>query len=194
MQITEVDFSQTNIKDQGVNIRAKILGAGALKYKIIVNTYDSGFINITAPTNINRDIPAESFTLGPNLLTLNLSNPDESEEELFTYSIIKENRDTFSYQRRMEHDRSHTLSGTVLKHGEGIGLTNLGTGNVTVKIPTEGKGRIQNVSLVEENSGIVVGQLEIPKVLVGTVGDLKLKEAPIDNSVEDILSIEVTTA
>jgi hypothetical protein len=194
MEITNVIFSSTNIKDQGITLTATISGAGALKYKISVNSFDTGFTNITPPTTINRSIPANDFILGNNLVTLKVTNLDETIEELFTYNIIKEDRDTFTYQRRLEHDQSHSLNGLNLQRGEGIAIEGLGQGSVTVKIPTEGKARVQNITSSEVNSGIVVGNLEIPMLNLGVVGEYSLREAPIDNSVEDILSIGVSEA
>lgn len=183
IEINNVAISPTNIwgGDGTLNIQASINYTSTVKYYVSVNEYESTITTTTPPATISLNIPFSEFNVGNNDLVLTVTNEAETETETFEYNIIKEDRDTFTMLRRLEHDPSHSMtSNTVLKHGQGIGLSGTGIGSIVINVPTDGKSRVQAITPEVDNTGTFEVSRIIQMSIVGNLGDGRLFEKEID--------------
>ena len=121
-------------------------------YSVYINStlLDSG--NILTPINKTVSIDGSNLDLGNNNLEL-IINEGKDDESIFTYTVIKEDRDTFTLTDRFQYDKSYQFIDNVsLNTGNGITLSSdLTEGEVIIQVPTEGKYKVTNISPVTSN-------------------------------------------
>ncbi|SNS21543.1 hypothetical protein SAMN05446037_100661 [Anaerovirgula multivorans] len=194
--ISAAGFSRTNIWDtdaSNVVLTCEVTSDGGIgiNYALIVNGVDitSGDTQST-PADLSLQISTENLTLTDNTVLLTVTDANGL-TNTFSYSIIKEDRDTFTFQRRFQHDLSPTTTGDViLDHGEGFTFEGEGAGEVSLQVPTEGKAKIQSIEV--EASEDKEEEIEIAEDMIFkyAVGEGRVHEYQLDlNRFKDILSI-----
>ena len=189
-EIKDVTFSKTNVWDADADLIINFTSSVEGSYSVSVNGTILEGDNL-AEENISVSIPISTFNLGDNTVTIAISNVGETVTDTFTYNIIKENRDTFSLQRRLQHDLSPVLTGNAtLKIGEGIAVSE-GVGEVVLTLPTLGKARVSGVLVEQENVGEQAFVLTESMTFVQDEGEGKMYEKELNLNFKDILSITV---
>ena len=180
IDITEI--SQTNLwagdLTGNINIKFNLYyddeSSESVEYTIGANSFTETS-TITTPSIVSVDIPKSNFELGSNVINIGAGG------EEYNYDIIKEDRDTFTLERRLQHDTSHTLTNTKLIHGEGIGLTNT-EGSVVIQIPTGGKAKVESVGVNVDADVVSTDELEFNMDYQYGSGTGKVYEKGIDLS------------
>ena len=117
-------------------------------YCVYINDNLTEEREITTPENVSLTINGSDLSTGNNTLDIYIDEGTENEKS-FTYTLIKEDRDTFTITDRFQYDKSYEFTGDVkLDTDNYITLANnTGEGEVIINIPTEGKYKITNVSI-----------------------------------------------
>lgn len=103
----------------------------------------TGFIS--TPARITESIPIMRFSEKENLLELIVID-ELGLETHFSYIIKKENRDTFTFKRVFDFKEDYITDENIeVIYGRGLTLKEIGTGEVNIEIPTEGKSKISNI-------------------------------------------------
>ena len=84
---------------------------------------------------------------------------NEVESTAFEYTITKENRDTFTMNRRMQYDGSHELSDDA-KLDPGVGIT--GVGEAIIELKTDGKYKVEDIEATTEEESEPMTATEQP--------------------------------
>lgn len=114
-------------------------------YQVTMNGYDSGLILLdSTKKDLSVDIPLNYFNMGDNIVNLRYAVPGKN-FKLFTYTITKEDRDTFIIKRPLDRDTSHLdpLSISVTS-GTDAKIENT---NVSISIPNDILKTITNSDL-----------------------------------------------
>lgn len=152
-------FSETNISGDSGNLIIDFdvleldenLAKKLHDYVIELNgqIMQTGITSAESRTSVS--IPKLAFTLGPSNIKITvteIANPLDIYSS--TYIVTKEDRDTFVYNRKFQHDKSPQLIDDVyIKTEEGISIkNNNGSGYVALEIPTIGKASISNIKVL----------------------------------------------
>lgn len=204
IEIKRITISQTNIWDGEtgdieINFDAEISAEADEntvfyngKYVIYVNSFTAEG-TFHPHERVTSSIPKSVFNLGDNTLSITVIDEEElGNPTSFEYNIIKEDRDTFTFERRFQHDLSPTTTGDVqLKAGEGLTVIE-GVGTVSIQIPTEGKAKLKSITVEQDNEGEEVIEIIEDMTYLQEEGGGKIYEYPIDLSrFKDILDIRV---
>lgn len=196
--LSNINISKTNLwvgKKGLINLSCSIDDEEKdnIKYRVLVNNTKAVELNnfISTPTDINIDIPIDLFTEEENLLELIVFDEGGGETS-FKYNIIKENRDTFIFKRIFDFKEDYITDENIeVIYGEGLALKELGTGEVNIEIPTEGKSKISNIIIEGGEDKEEELTIEREMTYLNDLGVGKVYEAPLTAKYKDITSIEI---
>ena len=95
---------------------------------------------------LSLKIPTTKFVVGDN--NIDIVFVEDGEEFISPYTIVKEDRDTFEFVRNFDFKEDYIVDPKInVAFGEGLSLKEVGSGEVVVSIPTEGKGAIKEVTV-----------------------------------------------
>lgn len=157
----EVSYSSFRINITSNNGHGTYSSIGELE--LFEYSGDIGFTLMNpTPQSIDINLDASLFNVGSNTLVMEV-NSDEllSERQILSLTIIKEDRDTFTIERDLVYDGSHILTGDViLDSGNGITINGSGTGEAVIEIPTEGKYKIDSITVDADTESINTFDIE----------------------------------
>lgn len=198
--ISNITFSQTYIwkdinkitfyNDINVMILDEVV-TDTVVYEITVNDFKKDGV-VATPGRIVVDIPGSVFQDGENLIKFSAHIQGEDKTTNFAYKIIKENRDTFDFERRLEHDLSHELGGSAkVMPGIGIVAVNKQPGSALVDIPTEGKSKVFTVTIDVDEDAVDEKFLQEEMDFVQELEDGKVYEKRLFTDYGEIVNLNV---
>ena len=185
--LSNIKLNQTNIwhsETGNINLTASVtdIEGDRIRYKIDVNNVEAVPFSILQNTPININIPISSsiFNINGNNLLRLVVEDETSEQTIFEYTIKVEDRDTFTFNRVFDFNE-YTKSGDVnIVYNQGAKVSGVGTGEVLLQIPTDGKASIQNVVVTGDNDTEQPVQITESMQLVEDLGEGKVYTQTID--------------
>jgi len=164
-----------------------------IQYKVLINNEEA--IPLTnfypTPAQIEASIPITRFNEKESLLELIVID-ELGLEAYFSYIIKKENRDTFTFKRVFDFKEDYITDENIeVIYGEGLALKEIGTGEVNIEIPTEGKSKISNIIIEggEDKEEELIIEREL--TYLNDLGEGKVYEIRLLTEYTDIVDIEV---
>lgn len=139
-----------------------------IHYKISVNAFNSEYLPIlnTDDYGIVIDIPKSSLNEGNNNLVLYIKDIDTEVEKSFNYIFTKSADDI---EVNEEKFTINGVNGDVEVYaGEGIGIKGLGSGDITIEIPTDGKNGIKKITV----NPVITNSAVTTSTVTGTSSDV----------------------
>lgn len=162
-----------------------------IQYKVLIN--DEEAIPLTnfypTPAQIEASIPITRFNEKENLLELIVID-ELGLETHFNYIIKKENRDTFTFKRVFDFKEDYITDENIeVIYGEGLALKEIGTGEVNIEIPTEGKSKISNIVIEGGEDKEEELTIEREMTYLNDLGEGKVYESKLLTEYSDITDI-----
>lgn len=166
-KVSDVFFSKTYLTSEDTSvllsfkpsIEDRQSGYVTGKYEVAVNGNMIETNPILAGNDITVDvnIPVEYLVDETNIIGIKVISADDSTTKITVHNIYKETVDTFSYVRNLDIDTSITKDASLTRvYTKGIGLDTIGTGQISIPIPTIRKGFMQSIVVVDDYNDLAV--------------------------------------
>ena len=197
ISLESISFSTTNPWEDGstINFKGKVIYAQnkSVKYSIAVNGNTVVVSDILAPTPLDLDIyiTISDLDLGENELVLLIVDEDDVVIN-YNFAIIKENRDTFIFKRIFDFKEDYITDENIeVIYGRGLTLKEIGTGEVNIEIPTEGKSKVKSIIIEGGDDKEEELIIEREMTYLNDLGEGKVYESRLLTEYTDIVDIEV---
>ena len=141
---------------------------------------------------ISFSIDKSKLTEEINLLKISLYTTGGELNGTFVYEIIKENRDTFTFKRVFDFKEDYITDENIeVIYGEGLALKEIGTGEVNIEIPTEGKSKISNIVIEGGEDKEEELTIEREMTYLNDLGEGKVYESRLLTEYSDITNIDI---